>query len=572
MTKYKIYFVLVVLAVVLLAVFLPLVFLVLLAVTVVASLFHRTKVGVATRTQATGSGSSLGTSWYIEGVLPEAAGEESKAETRVSCSFVEFDGRGDFLEFDQYQNAYQKVHELAVKKTAGGEETKQPLLMIIYCHGWKNSAQSGDVLKFNEFLIRLAGSDQMRHRKARVHGVYLGWRGNEFKPYVPVAEVENHVTAKVYGGPILSKEHLRPSNGIWSVLEQLTYWFRKKAAESQVSGVPMARTIFAVANVAKRVGVKDGNRVVVIGHSFGALMLERCLGQASVGLLSSELSWFGDKGTEQYGDDAGANEEAAKTYEAGGAGSEGEKELKSSATDSGTMLPMDLILFVNSASPSIHAHMLNGFLRMYRRGLAKMGAKRSAAPVIVSVTSSDDAATGAIHPVGNWAAPLSPSMQRWYSGLAKNKDEKVIQGYFYAHTPGHNPLLVNHWVTRDTSAAPESEMTEDDVLNANLRPLANTEDTLRFLTSERSEPGKTLPQQAWKIDWRVPPEGAEWLKKEGREPVHVVQSAYWILRCGPEIIKDHGDVWNANAMEMYAAIYRLVHQRRDAGPKPPPNP
>src|SRR5689334_6189148 len=50
--------------------------------------------------------------WYIED--PEA---------RVSCSFVEFDERGDHLDFDQHRHAYQKTMTLA---------TQGPLVLVVF--------------------------------------------------------------------------------------------------------------------------------------------------------------------------------------------------------------------------------------------------------------------------------------------------------------------------------------------------------------------------------------------------------------------------------------------------------
>ena len=109
-------------------------------------------------------------------------GERSFIETLAangepvhSCSFIEFDGRGDYLDFDQHRHAWEKVKELA---------SRQPLVLVFYCHGWKNNSQSYDVVKFNDFLGRLAASEAVTKPNYRVHGVYLGWRGNLYHPYV----------------------------------------------------------------------------------------------------------------------------------------------------------------------------------------------------------------------------------------------------------------------------------------------------------------------------------------------------------------------------------------------------
>src|SRR5207249_4236307 len=106
-------------------------------------------------------------SWFIAGKVTNGA--------QVSCSFVEFDERGDFLDFRQHTDCEARLRSLVESNR---------LLVLIYCHGWKNSSQSGDVAHFNSFLAKLAESEEIQRLGLRVHGIYLGWRGNTFKPYV----------------------------------------------------------------------------------------------------------------------------------------------------------------------------------------------------------------------------------------------------------------------------------------------------------------------------------------------------------------------------------------------------
>src|SRR5215470_13191216 len=57
-------------------------------------------------------------SWYIEG--------KTTNDSTFSCSFVEFDERGDFLEFQQHRHCEQVISNLV---EAG------PVLLLLYCHG-----------------------------------------------------------------------------------------------------------------------------------------------------------------------------------------------------------------------------------------------------------------------------------------------------------------------------------------------------------------------------------------------------------------------------------------------------
>src|SRR4051794_37146308 len=103
-----------------------------------------------------------------------------------------------------------------------------------------------------------------------------------------------------------------------------------------------------------------------MGHSFGALMLEQSLGQAMTGGLT--MDWW-------------------------------QKDGESKERPTG--LPFDLVLFVNSAAPSIYAKEMRDFLKAYRSGLGIVHSTEQDVPVIVSVTSTADWATGIVHPIGN---------------------------------------------------------------------------------------------------------------------------------------------------------------------------
>src|SRR5205085_2435198 len=96
--------------------------------------------------------------WYIQSISPEKG-------LPHSCSFVEFDERGDYLDFRQHLHAYEKVKALA--------ERHEHLIVVIFIHGWRNNGQSGNVIDFNEFLHQLAEHADANSATHRVHGIYL---------------------------------------------------------------------------------------------------------------------------------------------------------------------------------------------------------------------------------------------------------------------------------------------------------------------------------------------------------------------------------------------------------------
>ena len=127
----------------------------------------------------------------------------------------------------------------------------------------------------------------------------------------------------------------------------------------------------------------------------------------------------------------------------------------------------------------------------------------------------------------------------------------VAQSYFYRRTPGHNILLLDHWVVRAAPADQKRPVPANDgasVLAHNMGFDPHRTGVDCFYTATRN--GAPL---AWKLD--VKPEHEPRPTYEGMVPV--TRGSYWIISCDKRIIRNHGDVWNPRAMELYAALYVL---------------
>jgi hypothetical protein len=496
--------------------------------------------------------------WYIQSSSPEKG-------LPHSCSFVEFDERGDYLDFRQHVHAYEKVKALA--------EDNKHLIVVIFVHGWRNNGQSGNVIDFNEFLHQLAKHADINGASHRVHGIYLSWRGACLKHIINSKEEPFPAVEKRYGGSIVDLREAARFPFLNRALETLTYFDRKRVPEHLFSGTSLSRTLFTCAHVAKR--FQPHSHVFLIGHSFGGLMLERTFQNAAIGELVMAWPW-GDP-------------EKIKTAKA-------------------NPLPFDTVLLVNSAAPSIYAKQFQSFLAAHRTTMLRDGVPGANSPVFFSLTSSGDWATGKTHRLANTFCFLLPTLRRNYRAddfiLAQAQGRDIIsiqQSYYYRHTPGHNPLLINRFIEPLTAtpsrenAPPREGDTERPNSDPNIPPsldalranLLRSGQTLNLTTSPRGPHGQG-PRQ-WHITF--PPETKAFqdfsqYKVRGQTFRPVAwefqagqylhkDTAYWIIRCTKEIIKDHNDIWSQQAMDTYAALYAIslvLGQKTTPPPAGSPNP
>ena len=303
-------------------------------------------------------------------------------------AFIEFGEQGSYEDTTQLTNALDLI-----------EKTNRPLV-ITYVHGWQNNAESDDVDKFSKLLKRWQRAEAIRHAGFNVVGVYLGWRGK----LTPVP-----------------------------VLKELTFWNRKAAAERIASNYDCYDAIAAISEAARK---KSNQYTVLLGHSFGGLIVERSVAHA----INAEIHGH-------------ANADRS--------------------------LPADLILVINPAADSILARQMIAALYVRKT--------ENTRPIFVSITSSGDWATGTFFPIGTGIASTTKGFNQVPApGPAKaEKSERE----FFTHTPGHNELLINHV----TEKLPETmESRGEAALENNLKH--NLPDNVFALDG----PGETF--ELWKIN------------------------------------------------------------------------
>jgi hypothetical protein len=388
-------------------------------------------------------------------------------------SFVEFDDKGDFWDRGQLAIAASRI-----------KHSPKPVLLVIFIHGWHHNAADrpdttknpGDVQTFKCLLSQLAVSESTREHL--VHGVYLGWRG------------------RLVQGP----------------LDYLSFLDRKSAA-TRIAGTPVTESIFELIRQARR-RAPDASKTVVIGHSFGALVLEKAMAQAVAGSVLAQDAQSG-----------------GRTFNA----------------------PADLVLLVNSAAESIYAKELSDMFR----GIRHRGHINSNRPLFVSLTSETDTATSGWFRVGTFLPNLLA--RRHYNWGRKRgiTSDDVSQHEYLTTTPGHNQRLFTHRIVSLEGAVPDLQTSipfdirkpgtcvqENPAFEENLRHPRG----MRFATSRPDAPERLR----W---WQIEPISAD------------RQTPYWVMHVPREIIHGHTPIFTPEGRAMMAAIYRITNPKSQRGPR-----
>ena len=403
------------------------------------------------------------------------------ADGRYKMAFVEFGDQGSPLDNSQRKAALEMIHK-----------SPRPLLFV-YVHGWQNNAMSGDVCRFEHFLDTVSNIPEFTGRKIDVIGVYIAWRGKDLT--VPG-------------------------------LSFFTFWSRKDAGGRIAAGNSVLATIEELA-VAAREPSKEYHHTVLLGHSFGALVLGNTISHSILG----------------------ANGEGGRSSSA-----------------------WDMAVAFNSAAGSVGVRQLMAefdYLYKYnpnRRAYvsrANLGEETTAVPenrpALVFLQSENDSATGTAFPIGTGLYNTLNFRFHWQSvSVPGHPGEKVSENEFYTHTPGNSQYLINyHVVPLGPAAAPTGlRVTENRAFEANVRENhpdfsfftseANSAQTDPFCKDGSYTPGEAHPSSKPEV-WR------RWqFQYTGNARVPC-----WIVRVPKDIIWGHGGLWSDNSVAMLAALFRM---------------
>jgi len=416
------------------------------------------------------------------------------ADGRYKLAFIEFGDQGSALDNSQIKAALGIIHQ-----------AERPVLFV-YIHGWQNDAVSGDVCNFEHFLDTISKFPDGTGRKVDLIGVYIAWRGRDL----------------TFPG-----------------LNLLTFYSRKAVAAEIASQVSCLATLNELA-LAARDPSKKQHRCVLMGHSFGGLLLGNTL-----------------------------------THSILDASGEGTRNSN----------PWDMAVTFNSADSSISTRQLLkelDYLYQYdpkRHAYVSRSAGEKAGtaipenrPFLVFLQSENDSATGTFFPIGtNFYNTISLRYHWEQVPVPGHPGEKVSEREFYTHTFGNNPYLVNYHAVPLGPASPPSGLrgTENRALEANL--LQNHPD-YSFYTSQLNNgheknychDGNYDPAAA-----RTPTGPELWRRWQfvytgnARVPV-------WVVRVPKDIIWEHGGLWSDNSVAMLGALFRIEFPFPARGTLAPP--
>lgn len=284
-----------------------------------------------------------------------------------SLAFIELDDQGELWAPAQLERALDLIERQNRRAPSG-------IALQLFVHGWNDSASlredlpgDGTVSQFRKVLAKIhtsiannGGGD------VPVVGVYLSWRGQTTS--VPL-------------------------------LRELSFYNRRGAAE-RIAGASATEVVYRILTTMRQ---NPASRSVLVGHSFGAAILEQALSQA---IISSLLV---APGTE-------------------------------------VRFPADLVVLINPASSASGAKQLVDILARNRLRTYRVGedGRRYERPLLVSFTSEGDLATRRLFPLGMSVKSLGKRFRRYGP---EQCGVLTRQRWLFTHTAGHTPGLISHLVT-----------------------------------------------------------------------------------------------------------------------------
>jgi hypothetical protein len=394
-----------------------------------------------------------------------------------SLSVIEFDDQG------WYHDIAQRDALVSFLEETRGDD----LLIFVFVHGWKHNAGPSDdnLLSFRALLgdARMS-EDQKGETSRRVLGIFLSWRGRSLD-----------------------------GNWLWM---NASFWTRKSAAFRVAVG--SVREILAKLRAEQRDrnrhSIDDrvqrrgqGTRLVLIGHSFGGLILYSAVAEN----LIESVTRGHERVVRPFG---------------------------------------DLVILVNPAFEATRYQPLLTAL------LARPGFPPDQRPCFLAVTASNDAATGRAFPLGRWIATRFESVRR--SAIPGLPDDAQHQSNL--KTPGHLAWLRTHRLSAPTKTGKGSKTAEQAYTGSG--PPDRDAEARAFEEFTR----KYRPKGHLTANWRRAYTRGALLEHLAGNP----DNPFWIVEATPEVIDGHNGIFQPVFLDFLRQLSddRLRHIETQPGAEP----
>jgi hypothetical protein len=450
---------------------------------------------------------------------------DPKKDRKYYLAFIEVD------EFGEMFDRNQLTHALGLIDYAKRQSAAKNAIVVTFIHGWKNNASdsSGNVWGFRDALNDLASSLKTEVKKQQANpndlrdqdlspvvGIYIGWRG----------AVTNLGVAKEFTFFNRRDAATRiPGADLTEILSQIARWTKACLVSAEAPDqCPKDSTG----------GPGTDSLSVIVGHSFGGLVLERTLTQAiTAELLDAEAEGL----DRQRRHDDGPGGKLFKLF-----------------TDT------DLIVMVNEAAPATESKQLMDLLLHHKIELCVDDSAKGPCvhrSLFLSITSTGDWATGLTLPIGQGATslvrrnfhsyydPRCPGPEHKGDPSCEHPDPTKVpirgQRTYFLHSTAHLPPLFSH------SLGPEDSQ---DIQN---------------FKKEAIQAGRGQDVLCFEM---------KSLGKKGYCIVPLVdvynQSPYWVMQMGAEFVPDHSQIFRPAFRELlqHIILERLDLQKPGTPAKP----
>jgi hypothetical protein len=387
-------------------------------------------------------------------------------------AFLEFDEMGEMWDPAQLQSV------LALIKRA--RSISPHPIVVTFTHGWKNNADddpahvNGNVFGFEGVLDYLQHQPDHRYADSPIVGIYIGWRGNLISKY-------------------------------WPVRQQLSYFNRENTAIR----IPGASLTAALTQIMKATHEgEEGPRVIMIGHSFGGLLMERALTQAMTDYVLRG-------GQNRHNVDA-AWADLVVFVNSAAAASEGKQTL-----DMFKSLVRTRSLRYAVTSEAMHAEAAK----------SPHLSRTSPRPLMLSISSLGDVATRFGLFVGHGPAAINRQMQGgWRTYTQPDIPSVPSQRSYYLSTLAHMEVLQSHLILEDNDQG-------------------------------RSQCGALFTQTPVQIST-----GQKYLICE--KPGRWNDTPYWAMQMPATIVPDHGGIFNKNFLTLLEKFLPSEDEMKDPAAMP----